>query len=271
MEQLSLQEIHKATLEMMDYIHWLCEENHIVYYLAYGTLIGAVRHNGFIPWDDDFDIQMTREDYGRFRDAFRKENHAWYRICDRKETENYFYGIPRFSDSRFHYSTTHPGLKPFDSGLFIDIYILDDFGNTPEDAERIKKKIIRKNMIYEVYLNKEDGQGKANPLVRKICHALLRARYGRRYSQRIDEEVYRTIRKLTSPADRQTGEVCWDVQITPYRKEWLAERVLHDFDGRQYWIPREYDTILKTEYGDYMQLPPPEKRLPQHEYTITRA
>lgn len=271
MEQLSQQEIQTATLEMMDYIHQICEENNIVYYLSYGTLIGAIRHNGFIPWDDDFDIQMTRKEYERFRLAFMEKNHAYYRICDRKNTENYFYGIPRFSDSRYHYTTTHPGIKPFDTGLFIDIYILDDFGNTKEEAERIKKKVIRKNMMYDVYMNKEDGQGKAAPFIRKICHYLLRAWHGSGYPNRIDDEIRNFILKRTSPTDRQTGEVCWDPQIVPYRKEWFAERVLHEFNGRQYWIPKEYDTLLRFEYGDYMQLPPPDRRVAQHECIITKA
>ena len=271
MKQLSLQEIHIATLEMMDYIHQICEENHITYYLAYGTLIGAVRHGGFIPWDDDFDIQMPREDFERFRGIFRQKQHPYYRLCDRKNTKDYPYGIPRFSDSRFSYRSERPGFKPFDTGLFIDIYPLDNFGNTYGEARQIKKKVDRKNLLYEVYLNETDEKGKASPLVRKLCHKLLRIRYGSRYSERIDDEVRRLIRRNTSPDDSQIGDVSWDTfYLMPYPREWFAEKVLHGFDGRQYWIPAEYDKILRADYGDYMELPPEEKRIPQHEYTLVR-
>ncbi len=271
MEQLSLQEIHEATLEMMDYIHQLCEENRIVYYLAFGTLIGAVRHSGFIPWDDDFDIQMPREDFERFREIVLRKQHPYFRLCDRKNTKNYFYGISRFSDSRFTYFSEHPGYKPFDTGLFIDIYPLDNFGNTHEQAKRIKKKVDRKNLLYEVYINEADGNGKASPLLRKICHRLLRIRYGSRYPERIDDEICRLIRRHTSPEDSQIGDVCWDpFYVMAYPKTWYAERILHDFSGRRYWIPAEYDRILKADYRDYMQLPPAGQRVPHHEYTLTR-
>lgn len=270
MEKLTLPEIHEATLEIMDYIHQLCEENHIVYYVAYGSLIGAVRHNGFIPWDDDFDILMPRAEYERFRQVFQAKNHPYFRICERRTTPNYFYGIPRFSDSRYSYHTTQQGIKPFDNGLFIDIYPLDNFCNTYEEAKRLKRKVVRKYMMYEVWLNKDYGQGKLMTFVRGVCHRILRIRYGGNYTDRIDDEIMGIIRKYTSDSDSQIGEACWDPQVVPYRREWFAERVLHDFEGRQYWIPKDYDPVLRADYGDYMVLPPEEKRVPNHSYSITR-
>ena len=271
MEQLSLPEIHRATLDLMDYIHRVCEENGIVYYLAYGTLIGTIRHGGFIPWDDDFDIQMPRKDYERFRRVMEEAGHPYYRLCDRKNTANYIYGIPRFSDSRYRYITTQPKVKPFDTGLFIDIYPLDNFGSTPEEARRIKKKIIRMNNMYEVYVNPGSVKGGIMSLVRGACHYLLRARYGSGLAARIDDMVMDKIRRMTSDGDRQIGEVCWDVQFTPYQREWFTERVLHDFEDRQYWIPARYEEILGFEYGDYMQLPPEENRKRQHDCMIVKA
>ena len=72
-KKISLEEIHKIELDIMDYIHKICEENQIRYYLVGGTLIGAIRHKGFIPWDDDMDIDMPRKDYERFKQVL-KEN-----------------------------------------------------------------------------------------------------------------------------------------------------------------------------------------------------
>ena len=273
MKELTLQEIHEATLEMMDYIHALCEEHGIVYYVGFGSLIGTVRHNGFIPWDDDFDIQMPRKEFERFREVFEKTDHpAYYRLCERKNTKNYYYGIPRFSDTRYRYVTTNPAEEAFDNGLFIDIYPLDNFGSTRAEAERVKKKVDRLNVMYTYYINRRNPRGGIMNVIQGVSHALLRIRFGNRLPERIDDMVLKTIRKYTSDEDTQIGEVCWDYITSPYPKEWFRERILHDFEGRQYWIPGDYDPLLRFDYGDYMQLPPEEERTgTRHGYKLMKA
>ena len=109
MQDLTLEEIHREILNMMDYIHKLCEENGITYYVGFGSLIGAIRHNGFIPWDDDFDIMMPRADVEKFKEIFLKTGHPYYRLCDRKNTKNYYYGIPRFSGADTRQSVRNRG------------------------------------------------------------------------------------------------------------------------------------------------------------------
>ena len=99
MRKLNLQEIHEVTLDVMDRIHRICEENDIRYTLMFGTLIGALRHQGFIPWDDDFDICMLREDYNRFCEITGWEK-GRYRLANRLLTKDYYYGISRYYDAR---------------------------------------------------------------------------------------------------------------------------------------------------------------------------
>ena len=270
MRELSLEEIHQVTLEMMDEIHRICEAHQITYFLAFGTLIGAIRHSGFIPWDDDFDILMPRKEYERFREVFRQAGHPFYRLCERKNTPNYIYGIPRFSDTRYTYVTTSRYMEQFDNGIFIDIYPLDNYGNTYDDAKRIKKKVVRLNMMYDMYINAVNQQGGIRSFVQHICHRLLRIRYRDRLPERMDDMVYDIVRKNTTDMDSQVGDVVWDAYISPYPRAWFEERILHDFDGRQYWIPKAYDAFLRQDYGDYMQLPPEAERHPQHEYKIYR-
>ena len=269
MRELTLTEIHSGILEMMDYLHRFCNDHGIRYYVGFGSLIGAIRHNGFIPWDDDFDIQMPRKDYMLFREAFAKENHPYYRLCERKNTKNYYYGIPRFGDMRYRYIPTKKGEEDFDNGLFIDIYPLDNFCNTVEEAERLKKRVDRLNIMYTHYVNRRNPRGGIMNVVQAITHTLLRAWYGNRLPEKIDDMVLRKINRYTSDGDKYIGEVCWDYTTSAYPKEWFAERELHDFEGRQYWIPKGYDPLLRMDYGDYMQPPPEDQRtFTRHGYHI---
>lgn len=268
MRELSLQEIRVKTLDLMDHIHELCVKNGIPYFLHYGTLIGAVRHNGFIPWDDDFDIAMKRSDYRKFCKAVERENSSVYKLCNRANTDNYYYGIARYADTRYKYVSELKGLKQADIGVFIDVYPLDNLGNTKEEAIEIKKKANVLNRDYIIYTNKTSLQGPLHTLARIPLHYYYRLKYGKDFRFKVDQMIYRRIRSLTSDQDRQIGLACWDVTCWPYEREWFDEACLHQFEDRQYYIPVQYDKVLRMVYGDYMQLPPEEKRVPTHSYHI---
>ena len=131
-EITSLDELKKIELEIMKKIHEFCVENKITYYLAYGTLIGAIRHKGFIPWDDDIDILMKREDYNRFLELFPE----WCKDKNLSIANPWtkpYYGRPmtKVYDNRTF--LTEPDFRSDDPyGVFVDIWILDGF---PSDGE----------------------------------------------------------------------------------------------------------------------------------------
>lgn len=262
-------EIHNITLNMMDVIHDICEHNLIEYYLIYGTLIGAIRHNGFIPWDDDFDICMKRDDYNKFCKIVKEKSLGPYKLCTRANTDGYYYGIPRFVDTRYVYKSDLVELRQFTLGIFIDIYPFDYYGDTIEESKRIKSICSKWNTVYMIYTNRKSLRGTFHTILRTPIHYFYRLKYGGHLNQRIDSILENEIKVRTNSMNKYIGEIVWDSRdLVPFNVEWFHERVLHDFEDRKYWIPRDYDYILKKQYDDYMQLPPANERVPSHSYKI---
>ena len=188
---LSLEEIQKQSLEVLSRFDEICTKNGFKYWLTYGTLIGAIRHNGFIPWDDDIDVMMPRDDFNRFIEFTQENERSLYplKLHNRANTKNYWYGIPRFSNMNYKYIVEDKYEKQFDIGVFIDIYPLDNFGNTIEDAKRIFNKCRFFNRKYDWYINSISQGGFFRSLAKLILHIIVRIKEGANYSQRIDQEI----------------------------------------------------------------------------------
>ena len=134
MQELTIKETQQISLEILHTVAEICEEQQIRYALIYGTLIGAVRHHGYIPWDDDVDIMMPRPDYERFLEYMKQHvnNYPNLRVFNREECPEYPYMITRISDDRYRIRMENE--KPFGMGVFIDIYPYDGLGMTKKEA-----------------------------------------------------------------------------------------------------------------------------------------
>ena len=128
--ELSLEEVHKETLNVLKKIDEICEHNDIKYSIMYGTLIGYMRHNGFIPWDDDMDVCMLRPEYDKFVAYCNEHEEELYpfKLMSKYTADDYPFNLQRFCDTRFKMVKTD-GLSDAGMGLFIDIYPLDALGN----------------------------------------------------------------------------------------------------------------------------------------------
>ncbi|WP_303834050.1 phosphorylcholine transferase LicD [Ruminococcus flavefaciens] len=267
-----LKDIQALSLTVLKRFDEICQKNGFKYFLAYGTLIGAIRHNGFIPWDDDIDVMMPRKDFNRFIAYTEKHKKELYplKLHNRRNTENYYYGIPRFSDMKYQYTVIDNYEKGFDIGVFIDIYPLDNFGNNREDAERLFKKCRQMNREFDWYVNTISKVSFIRTLVRKTMHCLMHIKYKKDYKNEIDKRIEKYILNNTSEDDKYIGVVLWASKIWQYDKSKLQglKTVRHKFEDYEFNIPAAYDYMLKKGYGDYMQLPKEEDRHPYHNYRI---
>ncbi len=266
--ELQMHDIQQESLKILDVISKLCDQLGLRYYLAYGTLIGAIRHQGFIPWDDDIDIMMPRQDYHRLLSYLEehKQEFAPLEVYSNYNCPDYPYMITRISNSDYVLDVHNE--KPFGLGLFIDIYPLDGMGNTEDEFTALKNKASRYSSLcfLSTRLRCEKGNTKSRlKLLVKYPAFLLAKLYGKR----------RCMRKLEAMANacnyensRYVGCLVWgsDGIKCVFPKEWFASTADVPFEGRTYKAPVGYDQVLRRLYGDYMQLPPEKDRIAHHFY-----
>lgn len=143
MKELSLREVQLGELEILKRLDSICREQGLKYFLYAGTMIGAVRHKAFIPWDDDIDVAMPRRDYDRLM-AWWDEHGAQeapLRMMNIHTNPKYIYPISRLCDTR--YQVDYEGTREYGLGLFVDIYPFDGCGSTQEEAEQILQSAAR--------------------------------------------------------------------------------------------------------------------------------
>jgi lipopolysaccharide cholinephosphotransferase len=266
--ELSLEEIHQEILTVFKKIVDICDQININYFIAYGTLIGAVRHKGFIPWDDDLDIQMTRPEFEKFVSYCEQNTEILYpyKLISFKNTPDYPYEIPRFCDTRFRMEKG--GLADAGMGIFVDIYPLDGIG---DDIKAAKKKIMPKKRYWQTCWsfwrdNKfiPSQKGTLRNIPRFFAFLLSRLHNLRYYLIKLH-----SISTFYSYENSKFIEcITWNELFRPQPKEWYSSYDILDFEHLKVKAPKNYDKVLKSIYGNYMQLPPIEKQKPSHSYKI---
>lgn len=254
---LSTEECKKRLLGILVVIDEICKRNNIKYYLAYGTLLGAVRHKGFIPWDDDIDIVLMRKDYERLIEVLRSQNSfSWLKLID-YQCEGYFYPFAKAVDNRTiakmeDNTTVH--------GLWIDIFPLDNVPDSEVECQGYLKrcKFLRALTIamttdFKTITNKLSSKSTVKLLLNGL--AVCIGKY------KIADYMIRLMQKYKS---KNTENVCvlFSIYIMKekIRREDLTDTIYTEFEGYSFPIPANYDIYLSKMYGNYMQLPPIEKR-----------
>ena len=266
--------IYDATFELMKSIRQICDQIGVKYYLAYGTLLGAVRHSGFIPWDDDVDIWMSREDYNKFFSYMKEHSNEIFPLsfCTRSVDSGYTYGINRITDMRFKYVDNVMGAN-VDYGIFVDVYPLDFVGNSHQEYMAGYRQIEKLNDIYAVYMqDKSSSKLWHKKLAKKIARFVLHCVYkdNRRMLDYVTGGTNKVIGKYNNTNSTLVGIIVWWAYEQSYPKELFEGETMLMFENEEFRVPLNYKDILTTIYGDYMQLPPEEKRNPYHGYSIYR-
>ena len=266
---LTIQEVQEGSLRVLDFIDEICKKEGLRYYLVYGTLLGAIRHKGFIPWDDDIDIMMPRPDYEKLINFF--VNHRLelepFKIFDYRFDENYPYMIARVSDSRYTLDVHNE--KDYGLGLFVDIYPLDGAGNTEEEFTKLKNSANPYASMCFLSTRETVKRENTKTFVKYILKfpAFIVAKcLGKKFFMKRLEKIGETYSYNDS---KYIGVIVWasDEGVkTVYPKEWFGEGTDVEFEGKLYRAPVDWDKVLTRGFGKYMELPPEKDRIPHHFY-----
>lgn len=271
MKILTLKESQHESLKVLIEIRDICKEQGWKYFLAWGTLIGAVRHHGFIPWDDDIDIIMPRRDFTDFLKFMENEYKGALTIHTRSNTENYPWGIPRVSNDAFQFISMVKHQKSYKLGVFVDVYPLDNWCGVIERSNEFKYACDSISKMYRAYLNPLDTKEKwkiPGRLFKKLKFSFI-SRDEPNKGKYVDEQIIKLVKKYSSDDDCWVGCPTWcDYLKIPFEKKWFEKSVDMEFENELFSVPIGYDGVLRRTYGDYTKLPPEEKRVPTHDYKI---
>lgn len=256
---LTMTEIKAIELKILKYVHEFCINNDIKYFINYGTLLGAVRHKGFIPWDDDIDIMMSRDDYNKFIDLFSKEDSV-YKVISMETNEKYFNNFIKIIDSSTKIEDER-NYKTYESGIFIDIFPYDTF---------YELKVVNKTYNWESFKllsfskkeNIQYGDSKIKDFIRLMFWIFLKPVSPRFFAKKIEK----VIKQYTDKNGKYVALLASKFKYNEvFEKSTFEELIELDFEDTKFFAPKEYDKILTQYYGDYMKFPPIEKQKYPHE------
>jgi len=249
----NIQELRKIQLGILDDVHHFCEEHGLRYFLSSGTLIGAVRHKGYIPWDDDIDIYMPRKDYEVFLQTYRDTKDI-YHVINPNTDSHYYYTFAKVVDLRTR--MVEDETKGYEINVYMDIFPVDYVSDDMVKRERVFRL---KKLLYKIRRCKISS---FNPLYSQLAYWCYK-------SLPIPVCAINWLIRHLIISRVPTATVCNLTEAGPSMKgcfpaEDIAETTDIEFEGKMYKTMVGYKDYLQRTYGDYMTLPPVEQRVTHH-------
>lgn len=258
------EEIKELLLEEMRYIDIFCQRNQINYFLIGGSLLGAVRHNGYIPWDDDIDIGMLRKDYERFIHLFSQDN-GIYQLINADTTKGFYLPFTKISDIRTIVVEDVKNSIPI--GISVDLFPFDNCPNDDsfESACNFAKSVsIQRDILAIKNLKPRHGRG----IIKNTITVLAQFIFKPISYEFLIKTIHRKISRYIDADSKYVAELSYmpygNREI--YEKEWLENTIRLPFEEYTFSAPLCYDKFLRNTFGNYMQLPSVEQRITHHDY-----
>jgi len=261
--QGKLERIKQIEMDIMAEIDRICKENDITYFLVGGTLLGAVRHKGFIPWDDDIDIGMLRDDYDKFRrvcpDSLKP--HLSYQSHLKETTSHYIFDKVRLKDTYFNTKFSNR-FDDIQNGIFIDVLVFDKTGNT-KASQRVHIKLVKifRRLINVRWVNV--ARRGIHYRASKLFLPFMRLVPYKLYHRCLDKAL--TLYHKNKKSAYLIDGVGLNLDKGAFPAEWFGEFIDMPYENMTFKVPVGYDNYLRMWYGDrYMELLPLSARFSGH-------
>lgn len=255
-----MDEMKRLQLDILADVADFCDKNGIRYFLSGGTMLGAVRHKGFIPWDDDIDIQMPRPDYNRF---IQEYVHPYYEVCCWDKDKSFLCTYTKVSDSRTIINENSNFGREI--GVNIDIFPVDGL---PKGEKEIERTVSKMKALWGFVVCATVRDISQRTLIKKTEITLMRGFYKIFPLQSLFTGIaIKNAQKYPFDNSDKVATLVWGYgKREVISHSTASEYIQTEFESYRFNIPRNYEDYLSHIYGDYMKLPPESERVYKHEF-----
>lgn len=254
MKKIDLKEIHSIELDIIKDIDRVCRSNNIKYTIIGGTLIGAIRHKGFIPWDDDIDIAIPREDYKKFIDIYSKQKDAQFSIFENCINEDYYYPFIKISDNRTTLKeNNYKEIKGL--GVNLDVFPIDRV-NSKDIQKKLKKISFNHKGLSRCFVNQKES---TKNILKRLLKQIIFFKDYNYYLKNIE-------RLSQIDNDDKTCDLAGVLVNGTGEKDLFPIEIFDNyidlkFENLELMAVKDYEVFLRHRFGDYMKLPPKEQQV----------